>query len=77
MVYKRARAIGGCVLEVGQASRLTSNDLRPQAGRPHYIVDVQPQAAFGIKELLKRCSARVVGRVTLHKNTIDKSTKIN
>ena len=36
------------VAYVGRASRLTSNDLRLQAGRPHYIPEVQKLSDFGI-----------------------------
>jgi hypothetical protein len=33
---------------VGQASRLPSIDLRPQAGRPRYMAEVQKETDFGI-----------------------------
>ena len=36
------------VAYVGRASRLTSNDLRLHAGRPHYIPEVQKLSDFGI-----------------------------
>ena len=36
------------VAYVGQASRLTSNDLRLQAGRPQYIPEVHSLSDFGI-----------------------------
>jgi alpha-L-fucosidase len=33
---------------VGQASRLSSNDIRPQARRPHYLPEAQKRSGFGI-----------------------------
>jgi hypothetical protein len=36
-------------VHVGQASRLTSNDIRPQARRLRYIPEVQKHSDFGIK----------------------------
>jgi hypothetical protein len=41
-------------LFVGRASRLPSNNLRPQAGRLRYISKVQMKADFGIRDLLQK-----------------------
>ncbi len=41
-------------LFVGRASRLPSNNLRPQAGRLRYISKVQMKADFGIRDFLQK-----------------------
>jgi formylglycine-generating enzyme required for sulfatase activity len=59
---------------VGRASRLPSNNLSPQAGRPRYISEVQKQPAF--VKTLQLCVWFVLGLVALIPSSFAQTTPL-